>query len=511
MRCSVSTIDQPRSVSQGRENMCGRNAGSLRRPRIGNGREIGAVGLEDDAGRPACRRSPPSPPPAALNVAMPETENHAPRAAIRRREVRARGKAVHQNAERSMRRMFLLEDFRHGLRRRPGCEPQAAGRSAAPLQCGRGRHVGLNVARAEVVVEIEAGLADTDNPRIVSQIHQGIGRKVANSPSLRGGGRRRCSQMSGASASRLTASKFDSRSQIVTIIPTPDASRPRDHRLAVLVVLRRVEVDVGVDQHGRPADQQNGSLTPPPASRDSAVNSTSARSRFTASACLGRSTNSPQTFARGSPTGARWRVHGHRSARRPRKRAKRSCPAAPLKTVGQGEQGRLVRAPGKLARPRSSASASRFERALPRQPPGASGSPPGHGEQSVLPPNRSRPPSLHHPRVARQFPAAGGSMRRRRQRERRVASRAARRMRHEQQHATHVGGSSSVLSTALAAFTLRSSAASTIATRQAERAGALGEELRQGAWPRPPVCPCGTLPSSGSRCRTRRSGLVRAK
>ena len=45
-------------------------------------------------------------------------------------------------------------------------------------------------------------------------------------------------------------SSDDSLSQMVTIRPTPAARARVDHRLAVGVELRRVQVHVAVDQHG---------------------------------------------------------------------------------------------------------------------------------------------------------------------------------------------------------------------------------------------------------------------
>ena len=106
---------------------------------------------------------------AALKVAMPETENQAPSAAARRGQLRAGGVAVHQELERAARvlgppgsRAIVVVGLARVDHQRQAGSPRGLDVDA--------EHRGLHFARAEVVVEVEARLADPDHLRPLGQV-----------------------------------------------------------------------------------------------------------------------------------------------------------------------------------------------------------------------------------------------------------------------------------------------------------------------------------------------------
>jgi hypothetical protein len=109
-------------------------------------------------------------------------------------------------------------------------------------------HLGLDVARAQVVVEIEAALADAHHPRVGGHAHQGGGVEVGGLLSLVRMGADRAPDV------RLVGQGAHGRivgHPVADVDHQGDAggAGAGDDRRAVRVELRRMQVDVAVDQH----------------------------------------------------------------------------------------------------------------------------------------------------------------------------------------------------------------------------------------------------------------------
>ncbi len=92
---------------------------------------------------------------------MPETENQAPSAAARFGQVRAAGIAVHQQLERAD-FIFFFKDLRHDLVSLARMYDQRQTTFACRFNV-RAENAHLDIARAQVIMEIETAFADADH------------------------------------------------------------------------------------------------------------------------------------------------------------------------------------------------------------------------------------------------------------------------------------------------------------------------------------------------------------
>jgi hypothetical protein len=154
---------------------------------------------------------------------------------------------VHQDLERPL-GVLLFEDVAHDLVRLAGVDHQRQAGLARRRHMGA-EHVGLHLARAEVVVEVETRLADADDLGTACQLDQALGRQVDVILGLVRVGADRAPDVVMGHGDGMDG--FERRNLVADGDHQFDAglAGAADHRLAILVVLMGVQVYVAVDEH----------------------------------------------------------------------------------------------------------------------------------------------------------------------------------------------------------------------------------------------------------------------